>query len=84
MDLTLGPVTRTPDRRMLFFTLPGAAAKASELVRGLGWNAEAIDLTALGEGHYVAAPPTRVGARGPCSGPGGPPTPTAGCPMSRS
>lgn len=64
MDLTLGPVTRTPDRRMLFFVLPGAAAKTSELVRGLGWNAEAIDLTGLGDGHYVAAPPTRVGARG--------------------
>lgn len=64
MDLTLGPVTCTPDRRMLFFALPGAATKASELVRGLGWNAEAIDLTGRGEGHYVAAPPTRVGTRG--------------------
>ncbi|MEW2067895.1 bifunctional DNA primase/polymerase [Streptomyces sp. NPDC007346] len=64
MDLTLGPVTRTPDRRMHFFVLPGAAAKVSELVRALGWNAEAIDLTGLGEGRYVAAPPTRVGGRG--------------------
>ncbi|WP_406193434.1 bifunctional DNA primase/polymerase [Streptomyces griseus] len=64
MDLTLGPVTRTPDRRMLFFVLPGAAAKAAELVRALGWNAEAIDLTGRGEGYYIAAPPTRFGARG--------------------
>lgn len=64
MDLTLGPVTCTPDRRMMFFVLPGAAAKAAELVRTLGWNAEAIDLTGRGEGHYIAAPPTRVGARG--------------------
>ncbi|MBH0246778.1 bifunctional DNA primase/polymerase, partial [Streptomyces cavourensis] len=64
MDLTLGPVTCTPDRRMLFFVLPGAAAKVSELVRALGWNAEAIDLTGRGEGHYIAAPPTRVGGRG--------------------
>ncbi|WP_079167135.1 bifunctional DNA primase/polymerase [Streptomyces nanshensis] len=64
MDLTLGPVTCTPDRRMLFFVLPGAAAKISELVRALGWNAEAIDLTGRGEGHYIAAPPTRVGGRG--------------------
>ncbi|CAM5354407.1 bifunctional DNA primase/polymerase [Streptomyces californicus] len=64
MDLTLGPVTRTPDRRMLFFVLPGAAAKVTDLVRSLGWNAGAIDLTGLGEGHYVAAPPTRVGGRG--------------------
>ncbi|RPK93499.1 hypothetical protein EES46_06070 [Streptomyces sp. ADI98-10] len=64
MDLTLGPVTRTPDRRMLFLVLPGAAAKTAELVRALGWNAGAIDLTGRGEGHYIAAPPTRVGARG--------------------
>ncbi|WP_411079866.1 bifunctional DNA primase/polymerase [Streptomyces sp. cmx-18-6] len=64
MDLTLGPVTRTPDRRMFFFVLPGAAAKSSELVRALGWNAEAIGLTGRGEGHYVAAPPTRFGGRG--------------------
>ncbi|MEI7033560.1 bifunctional DNA primase/polymerase [Streptomyces pratensis] len=64
MDVTLGPVTRTPDRRMLFFVLPGAAAKAFELVRALGWDAAAIDLTARGEGHYIAAPPTRVGGRG--------------------
>ncbi|MER7747515.1 bifunctional DNA primase/polymerase [Streptomyces bacillaris] len=64
MDLTLGPVTCTPDRRMFFFVLPGAAAKVSELVRALGWNAEAIDLTGRGEGHYIAAPPTRVGGRG--------------------
>ncbi|ARF74402.1 bifunctional DNA primase/polymerase [Streptomyces sp. NPDC012600] len=64
MDLTLGPVTCTPDRRMLFFVLPGAAAKSAELVRTLGWNAEAIDLAGRGEGHYIAAPPTRVGGRG--------------------
>ena len=42
----------------------GVAAEAAELVRALGWNAEAIDLTGLGEGRYVAAPPTRVGGRG--------------------
>lgn len=64
MNVTLGPVTCTPDRRMLFFVLPGAAAKAADLVRNLGWNAEAIDLVGRGEGHYVAGPPTRVGRRG--------------------
>lgn len=64
MALTLGPVTCTPDRRMLFFVLPGAAAKAPELVRHLGWNAEAIDLVGRGDGHYVAGPPTRLGGRG--------------------
>lgn len=64
MSLTLGPVTCTPHRRMLFFVLPGAAVKAPDLVRGLGWHAEAIDLVVRGEGHYVAGPPTRVGGRG--------------------
>lgn len=64
MKVTLGPVTCTPDRRMLFFVLPGAALKTDGLVQGLGWAPGAIDLVARGEGHYVAAPPTRVGGRG--------------------
>ncbi|MFV0129342.1 bifunctional DNA primase/polymerase [Streptomyces sp. HMX112] len=64
MDLTLGPVTCTPDRRMLFFVLPGGAAKAPDLVRKLGWSASAVDLVGHGEGQYVAAPPTRVGGHG--------------------
>ncbi|GAA4968312.1 bifunctional DNA primase/polymerase [Streptomyces caelestis] len=59
-----GPVTLTPDRRMEFFVLPGAAAKVPGLLRGLGWASSSIDLTVLGEGAYVAAPPTRVGCRG--------------------
>ncbi|MEU1018682.1 bifunctional DNA primase/polymerase [Streptomyces sp. NPDC005898] len=64
MELTLGPVTRTPGRRTQFFVLPGAAAKVPDLVRGLGWPPAALDLVALGEGAHVAAPPTRVGASG--------------------
>lgn len=64
MSLPLGPVTRTPDRRMQFFVLPGAAAKADGLVRRVGWDAAAIGLRGIGEGHYVAAPPTRVGGTG--------------------
>ncbi|MEU9136047.1 bifunctional DNA primase/polymerase [Streptomyces sp. NPDC048404] len=64
MELTLGPVTCTPDRRMHFFVLPGAAAKTPGLVRALGWPPASLDLTTLGEGAYVAAPPTRVGSRG--------------------
>ncbi len=82
MDLTLGPVTCTPDRRMLFFVLPGGAAKAAELVRSLGWNAEAIDLSDRGEGPLHRRPrPPGSAAGAPCSGPAVPPTPTAGCPM---
>lgn len=72
MELTLGPVTWTPDRRMHFFVLPGASVKVPDLVRKLGWSPLVLDLKALGEGEYVAAPPTRYGSRGPCSGLGGP------------
>ncbi|GGX63030.1 bifunctional DNA primase/polymerase [Streptomyces minutiscleroticus] len=64
LDLTIGPVTCTPDRRMQFFVLPGAAAKVPDLVRALGRTPAALDLTTLGEGAYVAAPPTRFGGRG--------------------
>ncbi|MER6025112.1 bifunctional DNA primase/polymerase [Streptomyces sp. NPDC001851] len=64
MESTLGPVTLSPDRRMNFFVLPGAAAKVPELVRKLGWSLPSLDLAVLGEGSYVAAPPTRFGSRG--------------------
>ncbi|MGW7330306.1 bifunctional DNA primase/polymerase [Streptomyces sp. NPDC054840] len=64
MERTLGPVTLTPDHRMLFFVLPGAGVKVPDLVHKLGWPAATIDLVARGEGEYVAAPPTRFGGRG--------------------
>ncbi|MGI5398236.1 bifunctional DNA primase/polymerase [Streptomyces sp. CA-135486] len=64
LDLPLGPVTCTPDRRMLFFVLPGAAVKVPDLIRTMGWTPSSIDLVARGEGHYVAAPPTRIGGHG--------------------
>jgi hypothetical protein len=64
MGLTLGPVTCTPDGRMLFFVLPGGAVKVPGLVRKLGWAPGALDLTAHGEGGWLAAPPSRVGGRG--------------------
>ncbi|MEU6987174.1 bifunctional DNA primase/polymerase [Streptomyces sp. NPDC046324] len=64
MELTLGPVTCTPERRMFFFVLPGAATKVPDLVRKLGWAPASIDLATRGEGYYVAAPPTRVGGHG--------------------
>ncbi|MFD0021114.1 bifunctional DNA primase/polymerase [Streptomyces sp. NPDC058382] len=64
LSLPLGPVTRGPDRRMQFFVLPGAAAKADGLAQRLGWNAASIGLRGLGDGQYVTAPPTRVGGSG--------------------
>ena len=85
MELTLGPVTCTPDRRMLFFVLPGAAVKVPDLVRKLGWPPAALDLTGRGEGDYVAAPPTRVGgARGRAVGPPAHRRRTGGCRTRRS
>ncbi|MFG2194551.1 bifunctional DNA primase/polymerase [Streptomyces sp. NPDC048639] len=65
LELSLGPVASTPDGRMLFFVQPGAAAKVPDLVRHLGWAASTLDLAARGVGGYVAAPPTRIGGRGP-------------------
>ncbi|MGW1158773.1 bifunctional DNA primase/polymerase [Streptomyces sp. NPDC002519] len=64
MELTLGPVTLAPDRRMRFLVLPGASAKVPDLLRNLGWSPSSLDLLTLGEGEYVAAPPTRYGSRG--------------------
>ncbi|MCF3134348.1 bifunctional DNA primase/polymerase [Streptomyces olivochromogenes] len=64
MELSPGPVTLSPDRRMHFFVLPGGSVKVPDLVRKLGWALGSLDLLALGEGGYVAAPPTRFGSSG--------------------
>ncbi len=60
-----GPVLVAPDRRMRFLVLPGAQARVPRLVRGLGWAPEGLDLAVMGTGGWIAAPPTRYGARGP-------------------
>lgn len=65
LGLPLGPVTCTPDGRMAFFVLPGAAARIPDRVRRLGWSPGALDLAVRGAGGWVAAPPTRLGSRGP-------------------
>jgi hypothetical protein len=64
MGVPLGPIASTPNRRMLFFVAPGAAAKVPELVRKMGWPPSVLGLVARGEGGYVAAPPTRFGSHG--------------------
>ncbi|MFH8368599.1 bifunctional DNA primase/polymerase [Streptomyces sp. NPDC018031] len=64
LGVELGPVTCTPDRRIHFFVLPGAAPKVPGLVQRLGWAPASVDLVPHGEGDYVLAPPTRVGSRG--------------------
>lgn len=63
-QLSLGPIASSPEGRMLFFVLPGAAAKVPDLVRRLGWAPAALDLRTRGEGSWMAAPPTRVGTKG--------------------
>lgn len=65
MRLPLGPVARTPYRRMLFFVLPGTAAAVPDLARGMGWRPSSLDLMAWGEGDFVVAPPSRQGLLGP-------------------
>ena len=64
MELALGPVTLSPDRRMRFFVRPGAAAGLPGLLSALGRIPGSLDLNALGEGAYVPAPPTRYGTGG--------------------
>jgi hypothetical protein len=64
MDLPLGPVIGTPDRRLLFFVLPGAGAKVPDLLRRSGWTPGSLDLLVRGEGDWIAAPPTRTGTGG--------------------
>jgi hypothetical protein len=60
MDLPLGPVLSTPDRRLAFFVLPGASAKVPDLLSRLGWSPGSLDLVTRGEGAWVAAPPART------------------------
>ncbi|MEU1539484.1 bifunctional DNA primase/polymerase [Actinacidiphila glaucinigra] len=64
MELPLGPVLGTPSRRMIFFVLPGAAAKVPDLLRRLGWAPSSLDLVVRGDGDWVPAPPTRLGTGG--------------------
>ena len=64
MGAALGPVTQTPFGRMQFLVAPGSAPRVPGLLRQLGWAAVGPELTVRGEGDFVVAPPTRVGARG--------------------
>jgi hypothetical protein len=64
LGLALGPVTRTPLGRLHFLVQPGAVAKLPKLLRRTGWPPGRLDITALGQGAYIAAPPTRYGGLG--------------------
>nr|WP_202511799.1 bifunctional DNA primase/polymerase [Streptomyces sp. SID3343] len=67
MGLPLGPVIATPTRRLQFFVLPGARDTMGELLRRIGWGTSALDLVPKGEGDWVVAPPSRMGASGSAS-----------------
>lgn len=64
MGLPLGPVIATPTRRLQFFVLPGARDKMADMLRRIGWGSSAIDLVCRGDGDYVVAPPSPMGASG--------------------
>lgn len=63
MGVPVGPVS-TAARRMVFFVLPGAAAKVPAQLRGLGTPPESLDLVMRGDGDWIVAPPTRTGSGG--------------------
>jgi hypothetical protein len=66
MGLPLGPVTAGPDGRAHFFVAPGSAARLPGLLYRMGWDDPAsLDLRGLGAGHYLTAPPSDRGGRGP-------------------
>jgi hypothetical protein len=62
--VTVGPVAAIPSRRMYFFVLPNARAKAVKLLAALGWGSARLDLVFRGAGDYIVAPPSRMGALG--------------------
>ncbi|GAB2577356.1 bifunctional DNA primase/polymerase [Streptomyces capparidis] len=64
-QVRLGPVACSPERRLQFFVLLGAAARVPKLIRRLGWVPEALDMVCRGQGDYVLAPPSRTAASGP-------------------
>ncbi|MGY1436350.1 bifunctional DNA primase/polymerase [Streptomyces reniochalinae] len=65
MAAPLGPVISSPGGRMAFFVLPGSTTTVPHALRRLGWSPAWLDLRTRGDGDWVAAPPTRLGERGP-------------------
>jgi hypothetical protein len=65
MGLPLGPVTATPDGRAHFLVAPGAAAELPALLYRMGWDDPGLDLSALGPGTFITAPPSDRAGLGP-------------------
>ncbi|MFJ4596751.1 MULTISPECIES: bifunctional DNA primase/polymerase [unclassified Kitasatospora] len=80
MGTQVGPVLAPPTGRLQFLVAVGAARRLPDLLYRMGWDDAALDLTCHGEGSYVAAPPTVLGALGPVRWLRRPTRDNAGCP----
>ncbi|WP_234343398.1 bifunctional DNA primase/polymerase [Streptomyces sp. NRRL F-5123] len=60
INLPLGPVLGAPGRRIMFFVLPGSGDKVPDTLRSFGCRPASLDLSVLGRGGWVVAPPTRT------------------------
>ncbi|MFE6054506.1 bifunctional DNA primase/polymerase [Kitasatospora sp. NPDC056446] len=80
MGTQVGPVLAAPTGRLQFLVAPGTARRLPDLLYRMGWDDAALDLTCHGEGSYVAAPPTVLGALGPVRWLRRPTRDNAGCP----
>jgi hypothetical protein len=65
MGLPLGPVIATPEGRAHFLVAPGACAELPGLLYRMGWDDPSLDLSGLGPGTFVTAPPSDRGGLGP-------------------
>jgi hypothetical protein len=64
MGLPRGPVLAAPTGRAYFFVAPGAAAELPTLLYRMGWDDADLDLSGMGEGTHVVAPPSPMGRLG--------------------
>lgn len=65
MGLPLGPVAVAPHGRAWFLVGPGAAAQLPQLLYLMGWDDAELDLTCLGPGAHITAPPSDIAGLGP-------------------
>jgi hypothetical protein len=62
MGVTLGPVLVTGDGRVQFFVVPGARPEVYRAMRTFGRPGARVDIEWRGEGDFVFAPPSVIGA----------------------
>ncbi len=84
MELTLGPVTLAPDRRMRFFVLPGPPPRCRNWCGSWAGRPGCSTSPRSGRARTWRRRPPGTGRGVPCSGLAGRRRPTGGCPMWRS